>query len=72
MMKYLILKSCVAGGKPRNAGEVVELPEDEGKSLTAIGRVEVAKADHKPETSDRSVSLPGSDAGAMSKRGKKV
>lgn len=41
-MKYIILKSCVAAGSSRNAGEIVELGADEAASLTAYGRVAVA------------------------------
>jgi hypothetical protein len=41
-MKYIILKSCVAAGASRKAGEIVELGADEAASLTAYGRVAVA------------------------------
>ena len=41
-MKYVILKSCVAAGAARKAGEIVELGADEAASLTAYGRVAVA------------------------------
>lgn len=41
-MKYIILKSCVAAGAARKAGEIVELGADEAASLTAYGRVSVA------------------------------
>ena len=41
-MKYIILKSCVAAGSSRNAGEIVELGADEAASLTAYGRIAVA------------------------------
>ena len=41
-MKYVILKSCVAAGSARKAGEIVELSADEAASLVAYGRVAVA------------------------------
>ena len=41
-MKYVILKSCVAGGASRKAGDIVELDADEAASLKAYGRVDVA------------------------------
>lgn len=41
-MKYVILKSCVAAGGARKAGEIVEIGPDEAVSLTAYGRVAVA------------------------------
>lgn len=41
-MKYVILKSCVAAGGARKAGEIVEIGPDEAASLTAYGRVAVA------------------------------
>jgi hypothetical protein len=41
-MKYIILKSCVAAGSSRNAGEIVELGADEAASLMSYGRVSVA------------------------------
>jgi hypothetical protein len=42
VMKYVILKSCVAAGATRKAGEIVELGADEAASLKAYGRVAVA------------------------------
>ena len=41
-MKYMVLKSCVAGGTKRNAGEIVELGADEAASLMSYGRIGVA------------------------------
>lgn len=38
-MKYIILKSCVASGASRNAGEIIELSADEAASLTSYGRI---------------------------------
>jgi len=49
-MKYMVLKSCVAGGTKRNAGEIVELGEDEAASLISYGRIGVAP-EPKPVTS---------------------
>ena len=71
MANYLILKSCVAGGAARNAGEIVELSEQEGKSLSAMGRVQVAPERAAPAVADRSVGLEASDAPKVSKRAKK-
>lgn len=68
-MSYLVLKGCVAGGQSRSAGDVVELSEQEGKSLTAMGRVqEVSVSDAAP--ADRSVALETSDAPKLTKRKK--
>lgn len=54
-MKYLVLKSCFAAGEKRNVGDVIDLGEDEARSLLGYGRVSVAPAP-KPEvkTVDRS------------------
>ncbi len=71
MANYLILKSCVAGGAARSAGEIVELSEQEGKSLSAMGRVQVAPERAAPAVADRSVGLQASDAPKVSKRAKK-
>ena len=38
-MKYIILKSCVASGASRSAGDIIELSADEATSLTAYGRI---------------------------------
>lgn len=71
MANYLILKSCMAGGAARSAGEIVELSEQEGKSLLAMGRVQVAPERAAPAVADRSVGLQVSDAPKVSKRAKK-
>lgn len=42
IMKYVILKSCVAAGSPRKGGEIVDLAPDEAASLLSYGRVAVA------------------------------
>ena len=68
-MSYLVLKSCVAGGNACSAGDVVELSEQEGKSLTAMGRVQkVSVSEAAP--ADRSVALETSDAPKLTKRKK--
>ena len=68
-MSYLVLKSCVAGGNACSAGDVVELSEQEGKSLMAIGRVQnVAVTKEAP--ADRSVALAASDAPKLTTRKK--
>jgi hypothetical protein len=71
MANYLILKSCVAGGVGRSAGEIVELSEQEGKSLASMGRVQVAPERAAPAVSDRSVGLEASNLPKLSKRAKK-
>jgi starvation-inducible outer membrane lipoprotein len=71
MANYLILKSCMAGGSARSAGEIVELSEQEGKSLLGMGRVQVASESAAPAVADRSVALDTSDAPKVSKRAKK-
>ena len=38
-MKYIILKSCVAAGQARKAGDIVDLPADEAAALKGYGRV---------------------------------
>lgn len=38
-MKYIILKSCVAAGHARKAGDIVELGADEAAALKGYGRV---------------------------------
>lgn len=54
-MKYLVLKSCFAAGAKRNVGDVVELNEDEARSLSGYGRIGPAPAPKpEPKTVDRS------------------
>ena len=72
MANYLILKSCVAGGSARNAGEIVELSEQEARSLESMGRVQACEARAVTETVDRSVALETSDGPKFAKRGKKA
>jgi len=47
-MKYVILKSCVAGGVSRNAGDIVELGADEAAALMGYGRI-AAAPEPKPQ-----------------------
>lgn len=55
-MKYLVMKSTVAGGRQVRAGDVIELDSVQAKELIAIGRlVEVIETETKVE--DRSVGL---------------
>lgn len=72
MASYLILKSCVAGGEPRNAGDIVELSEQEGKALAAMNRVQACEASEVAQVVDRSVALESSDGPKLAKRGKKA
>ena len=72
MASYLILKSCVAGGEARKAGDIVELSEQEGKSLIAMNRVQACEAREVTQTVDRSVALEDSDGPKIAKRGKKA
>lgn len=68
-MAYLVLKSCVAGGNARSAGDVVELSEQEGRNLTAMGRVQKVSVS-EVASADRSVALETSDALKLTKRKK--
>lgn len=70
-MPYLITKSCMAGGKRRSAGDVVDLTESEGRSLILMARAEVAAVVETPKVSDRSVALSQSEAPAPKKRAKR-
>ena len=72
MASYLILKSCVAGGEARHAGDIVELYEQEGKALAAMNRVHACAAREVTQTVDRSVALETSDGPKLAKRGKKA
>jgi hypothetical protein len=69
---YIILKSTIAAGQRRNAGEMIELSDAEASALLALGRVAVAeKPKASPAISDRSVSLETSDAQVVTTRGQK-
>lgn len=70
-MPYLILKSCVAGGSRRSAGDIIELDKAEANQLLLVGRV-AAVAEAKPvEEADRSVGLQANVASPLKKRGRK-
>jgi len=60
-MKYLILADTVANQKRVNAGDVVELSNEEGNILVGYGKAEVFKGKEKPKKADRSVGLKTSD-----------
>lgn len=66
-MSYLVLKGCVAGGQSRAAGDVIELSEQEGKNLMAMGRVQEVEVSEEASV-DRSVELENSDAPKLKKR----
>jgi len=71
MNHYLVLKNCVAGGKRRAAGDVVQLPSSEGNILISMGRVEQTSAPKAaPVVQDRAVGLKEDDA--PKKRGRKA
>ena len=59
-MKYLILTDTVANKEKVKAGDVVELPVDEGRSLVGYGKAEEYKGKPKKET-NRSVGLEKSE-----------
>ena len=64
-MNYIVLKSTVAAGSARKAGEIVELAPDEAANLLAIGRIaEAPKAEPKAAPKNRA-------AKPKSTRGKK-
>ena len=70
-MPHVILKSCVAGGQLRNAGDIVEFLVDEASQLLAMGRVSVAPEPKPVIDTNRSVGLQASKASPVKKRGKK-
>ena len=59
-MKYLILQDTVANKEKVKAGDIVELPIDEGRSLVGYGKAEEYKGKPKKE-SNRSVGLKKSE-----------
>jgi hypothetical protein len=67
MKKYLILTDTVANRKKIRAGEVIELSEEEGRSLCSYGKAEVF-VEQESKKVDRSVGLEQSDAPKVSKR----
>jgi hypothetical protein len=60
-MAYLVLKSCVAGGVRRSAGDVIDLDASEAKELRLVGRVSEVEKKSEPKV-DRSVGLAKSTA----------
>jgi len=70
-MPYVILKSCFAAGGRRAAGDVINLPADEARALTAMGRAEYVAPAPKEEKEDRSVGLETSSVSAPKKRGRR-
>lgn len=60
-MPYLVLKSCVAGGVRRSAGDVIDLDASEAKELKSAGRVSEVEKKSEPKV-DRSVGLEKSTA----------
>lgn len=71
-MSYVILKSTVAGGARRNAGDVIELTTDEARALLAAGRIAEAAPSPKVDVQDRSVGLEASTVAAPKKRARKA
>ena len=68
-MPYLVLKSCIADSAKRNAGDILNLSNDEAASLTAMGRVEYVEAPQPvKEIEDRAVDLPKSKLTVPRKR----
>ena len=59
-MKYLILQNTIANKQKVNAGDVVELSVDEGRSLIGYGKAEEYNGKPKKET-NRSVGLKKSE-----------
>ena len=70
-MPYVVLKSCFVAGGRRNAGDVLNIPADEAKMLTAMGRIEYQPPAPKEEKTDRSVGLTKSDVAKPATRGRK-
>ena len=71
-MPYVILKPTFAGGARRDAGDVVDIAEDEARNLLAMGRIDVAAPPPKGEVQDRSVGLQASTTAAPKKRVRKA
>ena len=59
-MAYLVLKSCVAGGERRNAGDVIDIDAAEAKTLKSMGRISEVEKKSESKT-DRSVGLAKSE-----------
>ena len=71
-MPYVILKPTFAGGARRDAGDVVDIAQDEARNLIAMGRIDVAAPPPKAEVQDRSVGLRASTTAAPKKRVRKA
>ena len=71
-MPYVILKPTFAGGARRDAGDVVDIAEDEARNLLAMGRIDVAAPPPKAEVQDRSVGLQASTTATPKKRVRKA
>ena len=56
LMKYLVMKGTVAGGRQVRAGDVIELDSVDARELVSLGRL-VEVVETKVETVDRSVGL---------------
>ena len=69
-MKYLILSDTVANKEKVKAGDVVELPVYEGRSLVGYGKADEYKGTPKKVT-NRSVGLEKSETPKPKKRSKK-
>jgi hypothetical protein len=54
-MRYKVLKGCVAGGRARRMGSIIDLDDAEATSLMNMGRV--APYDEKEPVEDRSIGL---------------
>jgi len=70
-MPHLVLKSCIAGGQRRSAGDIVDLTPDEASQLSVMGRVTIAPEPKSEIETNRSVGLQASKASPLKKRGKK-
>lgn len=56
IMKYLVLTGTVINKQSCRAGDVVDVPDDEVKTLKAMGRI-AEYVEKKVESQDRSVGL---------------
>tara|TARA_R110000822_G_scaffold112359_1_gene243272 strand:+ start:278 stop:496 length:219 start_codon:yes stop_codon:yes gene_type:complete len=62
-MPYIVLRSCVIDNARQSAGNILNLSDENARSLTAMGRVEYVDAPQPAkEVEDRSVALPKSKA----------
>ncbi len=70
MKTYLILRDTVANQQKVQAGDIVELPSDEGFLLVGYGKAEEHKGKKAKKTTNRSVGLKKSDTAKPKKRSK--